>query len=1043
MPTEEEELRRIAAQARGEDTRSVSDRESERQALRFEAAAGRGEAAQAPTSTAGESDLAPTGIWEGPEGEQHSFGDMESIIKKAEKAGGGASLGDGGLMVISNGSGGTTFFRPEGFKGRGPDPSQLLAEQIQREAAEAESSADVAKLAGAPVGEQVGEFLAQAPRALTSGVRTAAELAKLPVGAAEVAAGFFDPSRTVRPGGTETGDVIRGAIDAPAEALERAIDPGEPVTPAGQAGAAIFEEVGGAAIPAGALIKRGKTLQRAGRTFGTGLIGRAEQQAAQRTGKFLLEESLGAVGAGTAGAIFQGAGTGTETAARVAGGLAATTPVAFARGGLDFAKTFSKAKGQEAKLEALVDDLLGSPDRFGRATRDPDFSRVVNQKTGELTPLGIDAAIRIRRASGNVDEALRRMDNARANAGALNLGDDGFTTGSGANVPGLRQIDMEVAATEPEIMLMQEMMKESANSRLTRVFTGMGGYPGLSGADAATAGVEMNLNRRMRQLDADIAAIAPDLDSVQLSRIRAQKLDEMATEWEKESRQAYNQLDDRAETLGARWNKDTLQDSVSSIRKEQVGTGDFEKKLLPQEIMNLIDDLPQNPEFKALRSALRRVNADLRDPNTHPSTKRWLGRIRDGLTDTYDELEFPDNVIGVGAQDASELSVQTQRSNEIFSNGAKIFRDNDAGKILATKSKIAAEDVMDKYIHVGPGSSRDATVYRSVFGNDPTAVGAAEDFLVGKAFQHALDETGSHIRPRQLRKFKERWAQPLEQFPGAARKLESVESLATEARALGVPTVEGSIAIQDKALATFVDSPAKFFRRMRNSKNPEQMLDNLIESFGGETDPLLALRRHFWDDTLTEKGVSLIEGATSNVRRVDPNHIRNVLDRPQNQVALKKLFSEGHIESLDLISQVQDVYNRIPSGNVARIQDLPGVSEEAMKLIRSSGLITVILNPAQRGFRVTRAVQRFAQSLSAHEIQKVIAASTVSEPLTRILMGASTDANVARLDRWLTTNLPTTFARTGREERQERAALIRNAPIGLDVNPTGREEVLP
>ena len=534
------------------------------------------------------------------------------------------------LKKIGLEEGGAGKSRREELLARMEDPSteELLTQQRERRRPEGDPEAE--RQAETTFAEDVPEFFRQAGK---STLNTGADLVEFGAEAIE----FLSRGASTRGRPPQPGQGIVGLSEATREATQPVRDVagsivGPPVTPAGELGAITGEEALGTAVGVGVL--RGVP-----RAFGVGktilkealppLTARPALQAGPR---FAAEEAASTTGAilGRASAQEDGDGFLGETTKGVTGALAATSALGLARGATRAA--LSPPKINKATQARVLREEL----------RAGNTSVLTTGKGNSLSPAAARAKEIDFSATGNRAQAEQILAASEADLAQFGL-DESFVAGAANPDPGVLTMQAEALGRNPDVTSIVQARKIGSNSAMARAIDEKGGMPGLRGESAGIASIRLALTDQMEQLDAAIAQLVPDDGSLSpqaFARKRNQAAFEMLEQanqrFDTVKNQLYGDISDKAALWGGQFDSSTMR---QSRMKALDAAGRFEQAdLPPADLMELIAGLPDEAPWEDLTSLQRRLNGEIADPNKSNNQRRLLGILRDGLSDTMEEL---------------------------------------------------------------------------------------------------------------------------------------------------------------------------------------------------------------------------------------------------------------------------------------------------------------------------------------------------------------------------------------------------------------------
>lgn len=902
---------------------------------------------------------------------------------------------------------------------------------------EVESDPVAERQAATTFAEDVPEFFRQAGK---SSLNTGADLVEFGAEAIEFLSQGGRPFKPVRlPTGEGTGLDLPGRsreLTAPLREAAGSIV-GPAVTPAGELGAIAGEEVAGTAIGVGALRGVPRAFGVGKTVFPTGVLRPARQTGA----RFAAEEAASTTGAiaGRSTAQDDGDGFLGETVKGMAGAVAATGALGLARGALGAALRPPRID-KAAQAKVLREEL-----------RAGNTSVLTTGKGNSLSPPAAAAKEIEFNATGNRAQAEQILAASEADLAQFGL-DEGFVAGAANPTQGVLTMQAEALGRNPDVMDIVEARKIGSNSAMARAIDEKGGMPGLRGESAGIASIRLALQGQMDQLDEAIARLVPD-DGSMTPRAHARKLNQATFEileqanqqFDTVKNQLYGDISDKAALFGAQFDSATMR---QSRMKTLDAAGRFEQAdLPPADLMDLIAGLPDEAPWEDLTSLQRRLNGELADPNKSNNQRRLLGMLRDGLSETMEELagdpskitfargQLESPVPGVtdilapqarAAQTAaqqSELSIGLRNANSYMREGSAIFRDR---RTVANKSLTTGkhDKFLEQYLHSGAGSRNDALTFLRTFGDDPQAVRNAVDYMIGEAYRASLklgkEGAEAAVNTKQLQKWLVNHEELLNipAFGRVKRVTRNQIELATEARKIGVPGPLNEIEVKDIALKKYLANPNGVFAQIFASPDPAKSTREIIgkiQSLGGDPNAMASFQRRFWDN---EVALPAISGG--EIRTVNSAVIDKVLANPDKLEVLKMLYGRDHVQWLRDASRTIKQIDRIAVGATSAAE-APDVAQEAVKFARKSGWLNLIAGTRQKAIRTSVAVTQFLREVDDDLAKIIIEESIINPEIGRVLRSAPSDESVKKLKRLIGTAVPSMRLRVdGDEERRER-----------------------
>lgn len=903
----------------------------------------------------------------------------------------------------------------------------------------------------------IGEDIQRAPAQAAAGAAiTGASVVNLGTEAIEALSRMVAPEFTKEilasesGQGTAIGDVIRRGTGAVAEAAQEFAGP--TLSPSDRLARNVGEEAAASGLFSPPLRAGGRLLRAV-----TPIQKLGSRAARQPLGDFIKDEALSVVGTAAGRSVAEEAetGIGGELVLGTAGAVGAPLGVKVLRG----------AQRGAARLRGATNRQLRA-DEIGEELRAGNMSALINGD-GSLTRLGADVQEISRDAVGRGEanrQAAEEMLQASARQG---IAGDRFALSPAVDLPGVRALETRALSRNPEVATMVESRRDRGMKALADRMFELGGTPGLRSQDSGLAAIEMNLSRRLGAVNDEARKLVPEgLDDAAAGLRLSEETDRILNVLFDESvvvkDEMYRGIEDLAGVYGARWDPTVMHQARQDVLD---ASGRFEKSALPpSDLMDEIAALePDGVQWADLGSLQRRVNSELANPSNSKSQNRLLGILRDGLSDTQDQMvRDPDTItfargdlvsgvpgveeilteterVALEAARRSELVSKTDNANAYFRRHAQLFREGIAGKALTGNSSGpsgATDALLSKYLHAGRGGKRDAEAFLATFGKSPEALQNGKDYLIGEAYRATLVPDKDGVM-RLSRGHLGKWLKghgrvlALPEFSDVRRTTTDLERLATAAREIGVPQIDDSISAQNAALKKYLHQPDQVFSQIERSSNPIEELKRITTLIrqNGDEPAFQAFRRRFWDQVIIKNGRGFQSAAGENISipTVKVGHIDEVLASDTKRAMIEELYSAEHVERLREISSLQRALEKFPTRTSAAGEALPTPAEDFAKITKRAGMFSVIFGPVIRVVRSTLAATEFSRSLSETNRARVIEEMIVNEEVAKIMLSDATESNVTRLRRVLGANVPSLKFRVGESEEFEEEDRLRRA----------------
>lgn len=621
--------------------------------------------------------------------------------------------------------------------------------------------------------------------------------------------------------------------------------------------------------------------------------------------------------------------------------------------------------------------------------------RRASERFGEAFAEGSEGAL------GSIQAGRERLEAARELA-------PGFRTGTSAATGerGLLTMQADLSRRSPSFQVALRELQAEGNEALFRAF--MNTAPPAGREDVVRSTVRVQVDKRMQILDQQLQNAKAELDATlqqigartgpeaQAARADAaqaavQRLDTLAGEAQESIRQKYRSVGKTADQLGARFDSQPFKAELDALVKS---TPIADRRLLPRDIINDVQDLPERVPWREIEAFDRRLNAEIRAARVNPERQQelvFLLRTKDVVE--AELLRSADTVPEVAAAYRAAKD-EVVRTKERFSGSR-------ADRFLApSRRPIAEEAALDLFFRPGPIGRDGMEELLRVAGGDPEVLAQVDSYVTNLAFELSSDASGT-IQPDRLARFLRSHKAALDEIPDTRDRIATVEKLQRRVDDRFGRQQRAQQVVERSALRLALgDDPRLAAERMLNTRNPETEGRLILSAIGKDEEALQGFR-----NALIQELGSRLQGKSREFDLADNPllngaQLRALLESKKKTLAM--FFPASHIRRLRELSFLMDDVKKGAPASVTRGR----AGEGPFEGVRIRPILTRFYGQLGKLSVARTAIQQVGSNLARAEIEAILERALSDPDFARLLMSRSRGAEADRAIRLFVLGVP-------------------------------------